>query len=202
MSAATALLLGAIDTTATSLMMAIKFMAQHPDAAAALRQEQATVVATHGPALSDAALRAMLYADAFLKETLRLESPTRVLFRKTMAEYEVEGYRIPAGQKLLVNVGDSIAHDARWAEDSPGSFRPERWLRDEGQKAGAWVPFGGGPRLCLGQQLAWVEMKAMVAVLSRGYDVELLDPKEKWNTFPLMYPAKGMPLKVTPRVDG
>jgi hypothetical protein len=67
------------------------------------------------------------------------------------------------GRKLVLSLGYPMIFDERWAletgEAGMHSFHPERWLSEEGQKTGAWMPFGGGARMCLGYLLATAELK-------------------------------------------
>jgi retinoid hydroxylase len=226
MTLLTSLMLGALDTTATTLMLAVRRFALHPEVFSKARAEQAEIIEKYGSELTFETLKHMRYLDGVLKETIRLQTPVQIVFRRAVQDCEIGGYVIPAGRKILVHVGESIVNDERWTDnysttsttstttstttnhstpnsknshqDFPASqFLPERWLTEEGAKAGGWLPFGGGPRLCPGQQLAWTEMKLLLATLSRGYDVELVDPKEEWDLFPLQKPKQGMPIKLT-----
>ncbi|KAL4519214.1 hypothetical protein Ndes2437B_g05074 [Nannochloris sp. 'desiccata'] len=254
MTLVTSLMLGALDTTATSLMLAVRRLALHPEVFSKARAEQADIIAQHGPDFTFDTLRHMRYLDGILKETIRLQSPVQLVFRRAVRDCEIGGgYLIPAGRKILVHVGEAIVNDERWLRSSDNknnadtstikkkitrggapieknatndelslayggkqqllsddtstttkttsftkdSFMPERWLSDQGAKTGGWLPFGGGPRLCPGQQLAWTEMKLLLATLARGYTVELIDPNEKWDVFPLQKPKQGMPIRVT-----
>ncbi len=72
------------------------------------------------------------------------------------------------GRTVLLFLGYAMEIDERWAgeagERAPLSFCPERWLDEAGQKTGAWMPFGGGPRMCLGYLLAIAELKVSFLV--------------------------------------
>jgi cytochrome P450 len=211
MTLVTSLMLGALDTTATSLMLALRRFALHPDVLTKARAEQDAVIAQHGPELTFETLKHMRYLDGVLKETIRLQTPVQIVFRRAVQDCEIgDGYLIPAGRKILVHVGEAIVNDERWLSTDTNNntndkntnimskiFEPERWLSDEGGRVGGWLPFGGGPRLCPGQQLAWTEMKLLLAVVARGYEVELVEPNEKWAVFPLQKPKQGMPIRVT-----
>ena len=69
------------------------------------------------------------------------------------------------GRQIFLNLGHTLKYDERWAGEmgrlSPHCFCPERWLSDEGQKTGAFLPFGAGLRMCVGYLLAQAEMKVM-----------------------------------------
>lgn len=192
-------MLGAVDTTATTLMLCLRRLARHPEVLVRAREEQDDVIAQHGGAYTDESLRSMRFIDGIIKETVRCQTPVQIVFRRAVQDLKIGDYVIPAGRKILVHVGESIVKDSRWGGASREEFQPERWLSDEGSKAGGWLPFGGGPRLCPGQQLAWTEMKLMLAAVVRGYDIELLEPDEKWKLFPLQVPVNGMPIKFTKR---
>ena len=190
---------GAVDTTATTLMIAVHRLASHPDVLERAREEQADIIAQHGLDYSDDILKSMRFLEGVVKETVRCQTPVQMVFRRAIQDLPVGDYVIPAGRKILVHVGESIVNDARWPGATRNDFQPERWLSEEGNRAGGWLPFGGGPRLCPGQQLAWTEIKLMLATVIRGYNLELLEPNEKWNLFPLQSPVNGMPIKFTKR---
>lgn len=198
-SLVTSLFFGALDTTATTLLLAIRWLALRPDVMDRLRKEQEEVVGKYGEEFTDEAVSAMKYTLAIAKETLRTNSPVKFLFRKAVQDIDIGGYHIPAGERVCLNVVERITYDERWVEDDPAMFKPERWLREEGSRVGGFMPFGGGPRLCLGQGLSFLELRIVLAVIARHYDVELLDLKENWSSFPLMTPENGMPLRVVQR---
>ena len=196
----TGLMLGAVDTTATVLLLALRRLTLYPAVLERAHREQVAVVSEHGSEWTEASLRSMKYLDAVLKETVRLQSPVQIVFRRTLQDLELGEYCIPAGMKLLCNVGEAIIGDARWVDNSNcKEFLPERWLEEDGARTGGWLPFGGGARLCPGQQLAWLEMKLLLGAVVRSYTVKLVEPDEKWSEFPLMTPLRGMPIDVRKR---
>lgn len=75
------------------------------------------------------------------------------------------------GRKVFLNMGHSMQNDERWMGEAggraPWKFCPERWLDEAGQKTGAWTPFGGGSRMCLGYLLATAELKVPESTTSR-----------------------------------
>jgi cytochrome P450 len=77
-----------------------------------------------------------------------------------------------ACMQVILSLAHSIATDERWINDSPQEFKPERWLRREGSAAGAWVPFGGGHRFCLGWQVSRAKYnQALHTVLHHHYSI-------------------------------
>jgi len=109
----------------------------------------------------------MPYLEACIKETLRLLPPVFRTDRTCVKDWEEDGLFIPKGMSISIPVF-VIHHDPSiWSE--PETFRPERFLKDEESsiQACSWLPFGGGPRQCIGERFAMVEMKiAMTKLLS------------------------------------
>ena len=149
-----ALLIGAVDTTAAMMQSALWYVACNPAVMASLQEEQKNIIAKFGSGWTEDVVAACKYAEAVVKETLRLQSPAGVVFRKALKDINLDGeYLIRKGERILISLKSSILADERWANDSPLTFNPERWLTSKGTRSGAWVPFGGGFRQCLGQQV-------------------------------------------------
>jgi retinoid hydroxylase len=185
------------DTTGCVLSSILLSLATDPPALAALRAEQAAVAAAHGPALTDAALRAMPFADAVIREALRNASPAPadrmrsvvvINVKRALRDFELGGYLIPAGYTILGNSARAAHTDPRW-EGLDGTpldkrrFCPARWLAGAAGGAGAdpsapaaapgpdpFQPFALGPRACVGSALATAQLKVALAVLARGYE--------------------------------
>ena len=104
MTLVTGLMLGALDTTATTLMLALRRFALHPEVLAQARAEQEDIIAQHGSEMTFEILKQMRYLDGVLKETIRLQTPVQIVFRRAVQECEIGGYLIPAGRKILVHV--------------------------------------------------------------------------------------------------
>jgi cytochrome P450 len=139
------------ETTATSLAWAFERLVRHP---AAL--ERLTAEAREGE--DDA------YASAVVAETLRLRPPLPLLSRKVMRPFEVAGYELPPD----VTAGPCpwLVHRRPDLHPDPEAFRPERFL-DRPPDPATWLPFGGGPRRCLGASFATLEMTIVLRELLR-----------------------------------
>ena len=120
---------------------------------------------------------------AVLAETLRLWPPSWMFSRRVLEPLALGGRTISAGTMCLIS--PALLHrDTRWWVE-PDQFRPHRWLRREpgqpdrfdpkapGQPRGAFLPFGAGPRMCIGEQFAWAEAATMLAELGRTWRVHL-----------------------------
>ena len=120
---------------------------------------------------------------AVLAETLRLWPPSWMFSRRVLEPMLLGGRRIPAGTMCLVS--PALLHrDPRWWTE-PDQFRPDRWLRcvpgetdrfdpkAPGQPRGAYLPFGAGPRMCIGEQFAWSEAAVVLAELGRTWRIRV-----------------------------
>lgn len=153
------------DTTAGTLPWIWYLLATHPEAEARLQAELDTVLAGRLPTAED--LPRLGYTQQVVKETLRLYPQAYVLFARVAAEdLELGGYPISAGSQVFP-VPYLIHHDARWFPD-PERFDPDRFLpeREKALPPCAWIPFGAGPRSCIGAAFATMEMVLIVATIA------------------------------------
>jgi unspecific monooxygenase len=142
-------------------------LAERPDVAAAVRAEAATM------RLDDPApAQTLPFTSAVVREVLRMYPPQWLITRTALRDTTVGPYRVRAGTEVLV-CPYLIHRDPRWWDD-PQTFRPERWLgADRPHARHAYLPFGSGPRICPGSQLAMVHLTAMTALLARDYTLHL-----------------------------
>ena len=166
------LLLAGHETTAMALTWALAAIDQAPAVRAQLEAEW--------DAHDDQQLP---LTAAVIAETLRLWPPSWLFSRRVIQPLTLGGRAVPAGIMCLVS--PALLHrDQRWWTE-PDRFKPERWLRREhgqpdrfdakapGQPRGAFLPFGAGPRMCIGEQFAWAEAAIMLAELGRTWRIEL-----------------------------
>ena len=99
------------------------------------------------------------YLDAVVKEALRIRPVVPVVARYVAEPVELEGYLVPAGSILMVSI--YLVHSDPDSYADPDKFRPERFL-DAAAAPGAWIPFGGGVRRCMGARFAELEMKVVL----------------------------------------
>lgn len=182
------LLLAGHETTALTLVWALAAIDQDPTVRAALRAEwDAQLVdrpATEVAAVPPVTAATLPLTTAVLAETLRLWPPVWLFSRRVREMVVLGDRRITAGTLCLVS--PALLHrDPRWWA-APEQFTPDRWLRRDsdppsfdlkapGQPRGAFLPFGAGPRMCLGEQFAWVEAATVLAELGRTWDIEVSD---------------------------
>eukprot|EP00878_Enallax_costatus_P032359 GHUV01035559.1.p1 GENE.GHUV01035559.1~~GHUV01035559.1.p1 ORF type:complete len:428 (+),score=123.78 GHUV01035559.1:560-1843(+) len=192
------LLFAGHDTSSNTLINALALIQQHPEVKQMLQQEQAALQTKYGQQINGSALREMTYADAVIRETLRLRNVVPQIQRVAAADLELGGYHVPEGTALLLPLNHLNKHDPRWIADQPDAFRPERMLTAEGQKPGCQVSFGHGPRYCIGALMGVAEMKVFLALLTRGYEW-WCDTDTEWEQQMGQVPKNGLPLTVTTR---
>jgi cytochrome P450 len=159
------LLLGGNETTATGLTWAAYLLAKNPEAQEDLRREVDEVLADRAPRAADlAALRGVEMA---FKEALRLYPPAYIFGRQAVEDVSIGGYDVPRGS--LVNLVPYVTQrDPRWFPD-PEVFRPSRFAAEGALPRGAFLPFGLGPRACIGRGFAMQEAVVALAMLLQRY---------------------------------
>ncbi|KAJ8752741.1 hypothetical protein K2173_007051 [Erythroxylum novogranatense] len=168
------------DTSSSTTEWAIAELIRHPEALARVREELDSLVG-RDRLISEFDLPQLTYLQAVVKETFRLHPSTPLSLPRIAAEScEINGYYIPKGSTLLVNVW-AISHDPNeWSE--PMEFRPERFSPG-GEKAPVdvrgndfeLIPFGAGRRICAGMSLGLRMVQLMTATLIHAFDWELAD---------------------------
>jgi cytochrome P450 len=163
------LLLAGHETTANALAWTWHLLALHPEAEAALHREVDAVLGGRPASAADAPR--LEYTRAVLAESMRLYPPAYLLGRRAQTEYQPPGtgYVLPA--KTAVFVSQHLLHRDPRFWDAPDRFEPHRWLRGEHPATHrfAYFPFGGGPRICIGEHFAWMEGVLVLATLAERW---------------------------------
>jgi cytochrome P450/ubiquinone/menaquinone biosynthesis C-methylase UbiE len=165
------LLLAGHETTANLLSWTWFLLSQHPEVESRLHDELDDVLGGRVPTVDD--LPRLVYTGMILNEAMRLYPPVWAMGRRAIHDYELDGYTIPAGSVVALNAY-VMHHDPRFYPD-PFRFDPERWSDDERRKRPkyAYFPFGGGPRVCLGEGFAWTEARLVLATLAQRWRLRL-----------------------------
>jgi len=166
------LFLAGHETTALTLSWTWYLLSQNPAAEARLHEELSGVLGGRAPTVAD--LEKLPYLQAVINESLRLYPAAYLLARTSIAPCTIGGYDFPTGSTILMS--QWVTHrDARFFDD-PESFRPERWLDGLMARlpAGAYFPFGDGPRRCIGQGFALLESALMTAVIAQRFKFRLV----------------------------
>ncbi|MBX3272343.1 MAG: cytochrome P450 [Sandaracinaceae bacterium] len=159
------------ETAANTLGWAWVELARNPEVEATLHEELDRVLGGRAPRPDD--YRALPYTRAFIEETLRRWPPAFTFLRTCVAEAELGGYRIEPGADVSL-VPYATHRDARHYPD-PERFDPARFLGEarEARDRYAWIPFGGGPRVCVGNAFALMETTFVLATIAARYRLTL-----------------------------
>jgi cytochrome P450 len=176
------------ETSSTTLVWALYLLAGHPDALARLRAECEQGIGNRLPGVGDT--ERLPFTTAVLKEALRLYPPFWMVDRIALTAGEADGVWIRAGERLVLLIRAAHRDPRYWS--APDSFRPERFLGEEraNERNGAWIPFGAGPRTCIGARYAMVQMLMVLTAVVRRYDLErtVADPAPERPRF-ILSPA-------------
>lgn len=188
------------ETSATALAWWSRLVAERPDVLHKLQHELAEMLQGREPTAVDAPK--LDYLQATLKEAMRLYPPIPALMsRRAVRDIRIGEWLIPRGSML--RMAPWVAHhDARWFPD-PEAFRPERFVASaEAPPRGAWMPFGAGPRVCIGQHFAMLEMTLIAAMLMQRYSLAV-DPRDATRPDAVMNvtlrPKGGLRIRFTKR---
>lgn len=161
------LLLAGHETTLLSLSWAFYLVARHPHVLERLRTEALAAYPPDGVGI--ARLERLPWARAVAREAMRLYPPAYLIGRTALADDTLGEYEVPAGTNVMVNIYGLHRHPAYWSE--PETFRPERMLDEEAWEPTRFVylPFGAGPRSCIGSRFALYEMQIILAAFARAF---------------------------------
>lgn len=182
------LLVAGHETTATSLAWCFDLLLHNPEKLAKLR--------------ADLAGGGVDYLDAVIKETMRIRPVIAVIGRRLTRDWELGGYRVPAGVSVEPHIW--LIHHREDIYPEPETFLPERFLEGPQPDAASYLPFGGGVRRCLGASFATFEMKTVVPVVLDSVALRpvLPRPERVKREAVTMVPARGARVAVERRLDG
>jgi cytochrome P450 len=164
-------LLAGHETTALALTWTWYLLSQHAEVEQRLHEELDRVLGERAPEFYD--LQRLPYTERVIKESMRLYPPAWSLARTVISDFELRGYRIPAGANVVMSQWIMHRHPAYFPE--PEKFDPERWAPDVAQKLPrfAYFPFGGGPRQCIGAAFAMMEATLLLATIAQRFRLRL-----------------------------
>jgi cytochrome P450 len=159
------------ETTANALAWTWYLLAQHPDVEARLHEEIDAQLEGRLPAADDFAR--LKYTEKVFAEAMRLYPPAWAMGRQALSDYPIDNYIVPAGSIILMSPW-VMHHDPRYYPD-PFKFDPERWTPParEARPKFSYFPFGGGPRVCIGEGFAWMEGVLLIATIAQHWSMRL-----------------------------
>lgn len=186
------------ETTSATLTWIWYLLSQHPEVEQRLHNEVDRVLGGQPPTVDR--LDDLPYNRMVIQETMRLYPPAFFVIRHTIADDEIGGYPVPANSLILLMSHMVHRHPAFWEE--PERFDPERFTpeRSAGRPRYAYFPFGGGPRICIGNSLAMMEAQLVLATVAQRYCLRLVPghPVELQVSL-TTHPRHGLPMTLHPR---
>ncbi len=195
---AVTLFLAGHETTSNALAWTWYLLSQNPAVESRLHAELAAVLGDRPPDAGD--LPKLAYTEMVLAESMRLYPPAWIIGRRALSEYSVAGYTIPT--RSIVVASQWVTHrDPRWFPE-PERFDPERF-RPEAKASRpkfSYFPFGGGPRVCIGEGFAWMEGVLLLATLARRWRLRLAPGQEIVPAPSItLRPRNGLRMRLEPR---
>jgi cytochrome P450 len=192
------LFLAGHETTAQTLTWTFYLLSQHPEIERRLHAELDGVLQGRAPTYDD--LERLPYTDQIVSEALRLYPPVYLIARRALTDTTIGAFSVEKGAELALWVY-LTQRDGRWFPH-PEQFRPERFQTEERAKIprGAYLPFGLGPRTCIGKTFALIEARIILATLGQRFRFELA-PGQRVGIRPriTLTPKYGMRMRVRRR---
>jgi cytochrome P450 len=197
------LLFAGHDTTTSTVAFMFYELAKAPHLAERLRTEQASLLSDGAPNARQLMSGELGELEMVLEETLRKYPPAWIGPRKSLEAFEFEGHAVPAN--AYVNYSSWASHHLPDVWPQPEAFRPERFAPEAKAKIvkGAYIPFGGGSRTCIGMRFGQLEVRTIATLIARDFTLELpSDFKLSYRQMPTISPREGMPMTVHARSGG
>jgi cytochrome P450 len=184
------------ETVASALTWTFALLAENPEVMRALQAEADAVLG--GKAAQFADYQRLPYARAVIDETLRLYPPAWLITRNSLGDDVLGGYEVPNGSLIIMSPWLLHRHPEVWV--NPDRFDPQRFI-DGAVDRSAFIPFGAGPRQCIGRDFAYVEAVLLLSSLVAHFDLEYPAGRQRPPAVPLvtMRPLGGLHLRVRAR---
>jgi cytochrome P450 len=183
------------DTSTALLTWSLYLLGSHPDVLARACAEVEAV--THGEPPRAEHLPELVYLGQVIDETLRLYPPIHTGNRVARKDLEFGSYRIPAGTRLIYSIYATHHDERNWPD--PERFDPERFGAGVKIRPYSYLPFGGGPRNCIGAGFAGTEAKVILARLIQSFDIRLVDTRVRQHMGATLEPSPGVKLRMIRR---
>jgi len=191
------LFLAGHETTALGLSWTWYLLARHPHVEQRLLAELNEVLGGRAPTAAD--VPALPYTEQVLLESMRIFPPIYAIGREALVDCEIGGYRVPRGLTIIMPQW-VVQRDERFF-DKPDEFRPERWTEDFKHQLPkfAYFPFGGGPRICIGNTFALIEMTLVLATIAQQFSFRTLPGQQVTPLASFTLQTGGMSLRIEKR---
>ncbi|EST54023.1 cytochrome P450 [Brevibacillus panacihumi W25] len=187
------------ETTANTMSWIFYLLATHPEAEQKLHDELKSVLGGRLPTVED--IPNLTYVNLIISETLRLSPAAWTINREVVEPVEIGGHTYEPGDTLMMS--QYVMHRQEKYFEDPDEFRPERFAGDLLKRipAYAYFPFGGGPRICIGNNFALMEAALLLATIAQRYRLRLAQPDQKVELEPVvtLRPKNGLPMRLEKR---
>ena len=170
------LLVAGNETSTTAATWAFYIIAKHPECVARMRDEIENAFGEEE--INYSKLHSLNYTIAVLDEAMRIYPPFWMIDREAQQDDEFQGLKIPKGTTVIPYIYGVHHNEEYWPD--PTKFDPDRFDLEKNEKNHpfAHIPFGGGPRVCIGQNMAKMQILLVMSAIIRNYDFELSDKKD------------------------
>lgn len=164
------MMLAGHETTANALAWSFHLLSESPEVAGRLVEEARGALGGRTPGLED--VPRLPYASAVVHEAMRLYPPVYIVGRQPLWNVRLGGHHVPEGSTIFIGIRRIHRRPDYWPDAE--SFVPERWLGglERTLPPGTYLPFGGGPRSCIGSQFAWLEAQLLLATIAQRVRLE------------------------------
>lgn len=186
------------ETTANTLSWLWFVLSQHPNIRERLELELDTVLEGRTPTVND--LPNLRYTRQLFNEVLRFYPVVPFTVRRVVVTTTLGGYTLPAGSLVFISFANIHRHPDFW--DNPDTFNPDGWMPDEMKRRHrlAFIPFGAGPRMCIGNNMALMEGELLTAMIAQRYRLHLDTPIAIQKDVAItMRPRGGLPMRIEAR---
>ncbi|AFY45902.1 cytochrome P450 [Nostoc sp. PCC 7107] len=166
------LMLAGHETTANTLSWTWMLLSQNPQVREKLQSELDQVLQGKSPTLED--LGKLVYTQQVIKESMRLYPPVSLMGREAAVDTQIGDYEIPQGTSIMISQWVMHRHP-KYFENSE-VFQPERWTEELEKQLpkGVYIPFGDGPRICIGKGFAQMEAALLLATIAQNFQIDLV----------------------------
>ncbi len=161
------------ETSANAMSWTLYLLAKHPEVMERLRLEVAEVLGDRPPTFAD--LRRLQYTRQVIEEGMRMYPPAWAVGREAIDADEIAGQYIPRKSIIFISIYALHHHPDLW--ENPEIFNPDRFSAEQSKERSRWhyLPFGAGPRMCIGNNFAMMEMQIVLAMITQKFRLKLTD---------------------------
>lgn len=191
------MLIAGHDTSTALLSWALYLLSEHPEVMAHAKEEVDLLLGEGLPTIQE--INRLHFLDQIIKETMRLYPPIHVGNRMTDTDMKLQGCPVPKGRRVMLSYYLTHREENVWVDAD--RFIPERFERNapRNQPPLSYLPFGGGPRNCIGAAFAQVEAKLVLARIIQMFDLTLVSPKVDKYMGATLEPRPGVYIRISRR---